>query len=201
MNDKLAGWRKIAEEFGPLMVFFFLNARGAALFGQPESQSLFIATAGFMATLALAIGSVYWRGDRPNQMTLVSAGFVLIFGGLTLWLQNETFIKIKPTLVYTLFAGFLAVGLWRGQSYLEKLMGSMLPLDSTGWLILTRRWTFFFIFCAVLNELAWRNLTTDQWVSFKVFAFLPLTMVFVLFQLPMIQRHSTEELTPPKDKP
>ena len=185
----MAAWRKTAEEFGPLLVFFILNARGAQWFGLPESQSLFIATGGFMVALAVAIGLTLARGERPNNMTLFSGGFVFIFGGITLFLQDERFIKIKPTLVYLLFAAILGVGLARGQSYLQRLMGNMLPLDQAGWLRLTRRWALFFVFLAGVNELVWRTQSTDVWVNFKVFGILPLTFLFMAVQLPLMRQH------------
>ena len=180
---------KLLEDFGPLLVFFILNGFGARWFGQPEAQSLFIATAGFMIALAIAIVAGWLQGRKPAPITLISAAFVFVFGGLTLLLQNETFIKIKPTIVYTLFGAILSVGLMRGVSYLERLMGNMLPLNSDGWLILTRRWAIFFFCLAIINELAWRNLTTDQWVQLKVFGFLILTFGFAIAQMPLLSRH------------
>jgi intracellular septation protein len=185
----MAGWRKIIEEFAPLATFFVLNARGAEWFDRPESESLFIATAGFMVAMAVALGSTYARGAKPNNMTLASAGFIFVFGGITLFLQDETFIKIKPTLVYILFASILAFGLMRGQSYLQKLMGDMLPMAPAGWMVLTRRWAVFFIFLAALNEGVWRTQTTDVWVNFKVFAILPLTFIFMLMQMPLLKKY------------
>ena len=181
--------RKTIEEFGPLLVFFVLNARGANWLSLPETQSLFVATGGFMLALGAALASTYLRGERPNNMTLASAGFVFIFGSITLFLQDETFIKIKPTLVYCLFAAILTFGLVRGRSYLQMLMGDMLPLSTEGWMVLTRRWTSFFVFLAILNEAVWRTQTTDLWVSFKVFAILPLTIGFMLLQMPLLRRH------------
>jgi intracellular septation protein len=176
----MAAARKFAEEFGPLLVFFVLNARGPQWFDMPDSQSLFIATGGFMAALALSMLSSVARGQRPNNMTLLSGAF---------FLQDETFIKIKPTLIYLLFAAILSFGLWRQQTYLQKLMGEMLPLSKAGWIVLTKRWIVFFLFLALLNELMWRTQSTDFWVSFKVFAILPLTIGFMMMQMPLVKKY------------
>lgn len=189
MNEQSNGGRKLAEELGPLAVFFVLNARGAQWFDRPEGDSLLIATAGFMLAIAVALISTYARGAKPNNMTLASAGFIFVFGGMTLFLQDETFIKMKPTLVYLVFATILGLGLLRGRSYLKNLMGQMLPMDDAGWLTLTQRWTVFFVFLAVLNEAIWRTQSTDIWVNFKVFGFLPLTFVFMMAQMPLLRRH------------
>ena len=187
---------KFLEEYGPLLVFFALNARGAQWFDMAPEQDLFIATAGFMAALAVSMLSTILRGKRPNNMTLLSGAFVFVFGGITLFLQDETFIKIKPTLIYILFAGILGFGLMRRQSYLQKLMGAMLPLDDAGWMALTRRWALFFLFLAAVNEVIWRTQTTDVWVSFKVFGIFPLMFGFILLQMPLITKHTTDDETP-----
>lgn len=189
MSENQNNGRKLAEEFGPLAVFFMLNARGAEWLGRPESDSLLIATAGFMLAIGVALISTYARGAKPNNMTLASAGFIFVFGGITLFLQDETFIKMKPTLVYLLFAAILSVGLWRGQSYLQRLMGQALSMDDAGWLVLTKRWAVFFVFLAAVNEAVWRTQSSDVWVNFKVFGFLPLTFVFMVLQMPLLKRH------------
>ncbi len=178
------------EEFAPLLVFFLLNAKGAAWLGRPASDSLFIATAGFMLALGVALMSTFLRGGKLKPATLISAVFVLIFGGLTLFLQNEIFIKAKPTIIYMLFAAILFFGLWRGESYLQKLLGTALPLTQTGWLKLTRRWGYFFIFCAGLNEFVRLNFSTDIWVQVKTFGYLPLTFIFMLAQAPLLAKHA-----------
>lgn len=185
--------RKLIEELGPLAVFFILNARGAQWFDRPESDSLLIATAGFMLAIGAALVSTYARGEKPNNMTLASAGFVFIFGGITLFLQDETFIKMKPSLVYVLFGVILGIGLLRGQSYLQRLMGQMLPMDDAGWLILTRRWAVFFLFLAALNEAVWRTQSTDFWVNMKVFGFMPLTFIFMALQMPLLKKYGALE--------
>lgn len=199
MNEQSNGGRKLAEELGPLAVFFILNARGAQWLDRPESDGLLIATAGFMLAIAVALISTYARGAKPNNMTLASAGFIFVFGGMTLFLQDETFIKMKPTLVYLLFATILGIGLLRGRSYLKNLMGQMLPMDDAGWLTLTQRWTVFFAFLAVLNEAIWRTQSTDIWVNFKVFGFLPLTFVFMMAQMPLLRRHGALSETETKN--
>ena len=124
MSEEPNGGRKLAEELGPLAVFFILNARGAQWFDRPESDALLIATAGFMLAIAVALISTYARGAKPNNMTLASAGFIFVFGGMTLYLQDETFIKMKPTLVYLLFATILGIGLLRGAQLFEKSNGA-----------------------------------------------------------------------------
>lgn len=189
MSEKQNTGRKLAEELGPLAVFFILNARGPQWFDRPESDGLLIATAGFMLAIGAALISTYARGAKPNNMTLASAGFIFVFGGITLFLQDETFIKMKPTLVYLLFAVILGTGLARGRSYLKNLMGQMLPMDDAGWLTLTQRWTLFFVFLAAVNETVWRTQSTDVWVNFKVFGFLPLTFIFMALQMPLLRRH------------
>ena len=199
MSEEPNGSRKLAEELGPLAVFFILNARGAQWFDRPESDALLIGTAGFMLAIAVALISTYARGAKPNNMTLASAGFIFVFGGMTLYLQDETFIKMKPTLVYLLFATILGIGLLRGRSYLKNLMGQMLPMDDAGWLTLTQRWTVFFVFLAVLNEAIWRTQSTDIWVNFKVFGFLPLTFVFMMAQMPLLRRHGALSETETKN--
>jgi len=185
--------RKIIEEYGPLIVFFALNARGAQWLGMAEDQSLFIATGGFMIAFALSLVSTLLRGSKPNKMTVVSGVFIFGFGGLTLFLQDEMFIKIKPTLIYLLFAAILGFGLLRGRSYLQSLMGEMLPLNDKGWMIMTRRWVGFFIGLALLNEAIWRNLSTDMWVNFKVFGIMPLTILFIAVQVNSLKQYMPSE--------
>jgi intracellular septation protein len=177
------------EDFGPLLVFFVLNARGAEWFDRSETDGLLIATAGFMAALVVSLVLSYARGGKPNNMTLASGGFVFVFGSLTLFLQDETFIKIKPTIVYLLFAGVLSFGLLRGKSYLKFLLGQALSMEPRGWLVLTRRWVCFFLLLAALNEFIWRNYPTDIWVNFKVFGILPLTFAFMALQMPLLKKY------------
>ena len=130
-------------------------------------------------------------------MPLVSGVIVLVFGGLTLYLRDDTFIKLKPTIVYTLFAVLLAAGLLFRKPVLELLFGPVFNLTEEGWRKLTLRWTAFFLAMAIVNEIVWRNFSTDAWVSFKAFGFLPLTFLFALAQVPLMQRHGEP---PPGDE-
>lgn len=171
---------KFIVELGPLVVFFFVNARAGIFWG----TGCFIA-----ATLVSLVASRVLFGRIP-VMPLVSAFVVVIFGGLTLWLQDELFIKLKPTIVNSIFAVILFGGLFFRKSLLSYLFGDVFALDEEGWRKLTFRWACFFVFLALLNELAWRWLTTDQWVTFKVFGIMPITMVFAISQVGLLQRHA-----------
>lgn len=188
--------RQFIEDFAPLLVFLILNNRGAEWFNRAPEDGFFIATAGFMLALLVALGSVYARRAKPTPMQWTTLALVIVFGGLTLYFQDEKFIKLKPTIIYLLAAIVLAGGLFRGVSLLQKVLGTALPLSETGWLILTRRWVYFFIFCALLNEWAWRTLSTDDWVNFKVFAYLPLTFVFMLAQTRLLMTHERTQDEP-----
>ncbi len=170
---------KLLVELGPLVVFFIGNSR----FG------IFAGTAAFMvATIIALIVSRTLLGRIPT-MPLVSGVFVLVFGGLTLWLQNDQFIKLKPTIVNGLFAALLFAGLAAGRSLLKVVFDDVFKLTEEGWRQLTIRWGLFFVFLAILNEVVWRSFSTDFWVSFKVFGTMPLTMAFAIAQVGLLKRH------------
>ena len=173
-----APFRRLALEAGPLVVFFVTNN----LYG------IMIGTGAFMAATAVSLTLSLRLERRVPLMPLVGAVFVLIFGGLTLALDDDLFIKLKPTVVNCLFATILFVGLATGRSLLKLLMGSMLQLDEAGWRSLTWRWAFFFVALAILNEIVWRNFSTDFWVNFKVFGLMPLSVLGAA-QIPLILRH------------
>jgi intracellular septation protein len=189
---------KLALELGPLLVFFFANARGAwlvekfpvlASFGGP----IFIATGLFMIATAIAL-AVSWMLTRTLPiMPLVSGVVVFVFGGLTLYLQDDVFIKMKPTIINTLFGAVLLGGLWFGKSLLGYVFDSAFSLDAEGWRKLTLRWGLFFLFLAILNEIVWRSFSTDAWVAFKVWGIMPITLLFTFSQMPLIMRHSLDE--------
>lgn len=187
---------KLVLEMGPLAVFFFANARGESLAntipGLAGMQPIFIATGAFMIAITLSLVISYAKVRHLPIMPMVSGVVVLVFGGLTLWLQDELFIKLKPTIVNVLFGSILLGGLYFGRPLLRYLFDAVFALDEEGWHKLTFRWGLFFFFLAVVNEFVWRTFTTDQWVSFKTFGMLPLTLVFTFSQMPLIQRHSLE---------
>jgi len=184
---------KLALELGPLGVFFFANARGEWLAEKfPALASLggpiFIATALFMAAMLVSLAASLALTRRLPIMPFITAIFVIVFGGLTLWLQNDTFIKMKPTIVNVLFGGILLGGLVFGRALLGYVFDSAFKLTDEGWRKLTFRWGLFFFVLAILNEIVWRNFSTDAWVTFKVFGIMPLTFLFTLSQLPLINR-------------
>jgi intracellular septation protein len=189
---------KLLIEAGPLVVFFVANGHG----GVPElrdlwlgaaephpQQGLFEATGAFMIATVIALIAGWTLDRRLPVMPLVSGIFVLGFGGLTLILADEFFIKIKPTIVNGLFAAILLGGLATGRSLLRPLLASTLDMEDEGWRVLTLRWGLFFILLAVVNEIVWRNFSTDFWAGFKLFGVMPLTIVFALGQTPLILRY------------
>jgi len=174
---------KLAIDFGPLLVFFAANKFGG----------VFTATAAFMAATLLAMTVSWWRTRHISPMLVFTGIIVLVFGGLTLWLQDATFIKLKPTLIYGMFAAILFFGLVTKRPYLKLVLGEALPaLDDDGWRKLTRNWACFFVALMGANEVARQLLTTDQWVNFKVWGVTAATMVFAVAQAPLLARHGVK---------
>jgi intracellular septation protein len=173
---------KLATELGPLLVFFFANGR----------YNLFIATGAFMVAVIVAMVASYIVTRHVPMMAIVTAVVVIVFGTLTLLLHDETFIKMKPTIVYTLFAAILGGGLLFGRSFIAIMFDQMFNLTPQGWRVLTLRWAFWFLAMAVLNEIIWRTQSTDFWVAFNVFGMVPLTMLFAVTQMPLIKRYRLE---------
>jgi intracellular septation protein len=175
---------KLALEVGPLALFFVLNGK----FG------IFYATGGFMVAtvLALSISRIVFK--RIPLIALVTGIFVMIFGFLTIYLQDDTFIKIKPTIVNSLFAVILAAGLYFRRPVLKLALGEVMQLQEEGWRKLTLRWIVFFIFLAILNEAVWRNFSTPTWVAFKSFGIIPLTFLFMMSQITLIMRHQISDV-------
>jgi intracellular septation protein len=192
---------KLSLEIGPLIVFFLANAYGGRVIDWLSLNSvfpepIFFATAVFMVAMVVALALSWGIMKRVAVMPLVSGVIVLIFGGLTLWLQDETFIKMKPTIVNILFGGTLLGGIAFGRLLLKYVFGEVYHLTEEGWRILTWRWGFFFLALAVLNELVWRNFSTDLWVAFKVWGIAPLTVVFSFTQIGVLSRHAAGDEEP-----
>jgi len=173
---------KLALEMGPLAVFFGVNTYFGILPG----------TAAFMAATVVALGLSYAIARTVPIMPLVTAVFVLIFGGLTLYLADDTFIKLKPTIVNLMFAAILFVGLLTGRLFIKLILEGAFQLTERGWQIITSTWIGFFLLLTVINEIVWRNFSTDTWVNFKVFGIMPLTLLFSIAMLPIITRHSIQ---------
>jgi intracellular septation protein len=177
---------KLATEMGPLIAFFVANAWGG----------IFWATGVYMVTAAVALG-VSWAMTRKIAIVpIVTLGFVVAFGALTLILADETFIKVKVSIINALFGAILLSGLLMGRPLLKAAFGEAVNLDPQGWHKLTIRWSLFFFAMAGLNEFVWRSVSTDAWVNFKVFGLLPLTLLFAVAQIRLMQRHMVEEQSP-----
>jgi intracellular septation protein len=174
---------KLVLDIGPLVLFFAANAK----FG------IYAATGAFMVAVLVALAVSYTLTKHIAVMPVVTAVVVLIFGGLTLVLHDDLFIKLKPTIIYVLFGGALVVGLMLGKNLLGIVFDSVFHLTDEGWRRLTWRWAFFFFALAILNEIVWRTQSTDFWVSFKLFGVVPLTFVFAALQYPLLMKYSAEK--------
>ena len=174
---------KLLIDIGPLAVFFIFYTRSGL---QASILPLMIAT-------VIAVLFSYILEKKIPIMPTVGAAIVLIFGGLTIYFDNEVFIKMKPTIINLIFAIILYGGMLIKKPFLKILLGAALKLEEAGWKILTYRWIGFFIALAVLNEIVWRTQTTDIWVNFKVFGILPITFIFTMTQFPLIKKHQIDD--------
>ena len=174
---------KLLIEIGPLAVFFIFYSR----------NGLQASILPFMLATVIAVLFSYILEKKIPIMPTVGAGIVLIFGGLTIYFDNEVFFKMKPTIINMLFASILYGGMLIKKPLLKKLLGAALKLKEEGWRILTHRWIGFFIALAILNEIVWRTQSTDVWVNFKVFGILPITFVFTMTQFPLIKKYQVED--------
>jgi intracellular septation protein len=173
---------KIVLDLGPLALFFFANSR----------YGIFAATATFMVAIVAALVISYAMTRHLPIMPVVTAIIVVVFGGLTLFLHDATFIKVKPTIIYALFGAVLLGGLVFNKPLLEVVFDSLFEITEQGWRKLTLRWALFFLALAVLNEIVWRNTSTNVWVDFKVFGVMPLTLLFGALQVPLLKKYSAE---------
>ena len=174
---------KLALDLGPLILFFFANSH----------SGIFVATATFMVAVIAALAISYTLTRQLPIMPVVTAIIVVVFGGLTLALHDATFIKVKPTIIYALFGAVLIGGLVFNKPLLGVVFDSLFNLTDEGWRKLTLRWAIFFFVLAVLNEIVWRNTSTNAWVDFKVFGVMPLTLLFGALQVPLLKRYAIEE--------
>lgn len=205
MSDSKAGtthggmtssqWVRMAIELGPLVVFFVLNSKADSIFGNAEAQNIFYATGGFMAATVISLAYSYAKFRKVPTMPLVTGIFVMIFGALTIYLHDEQFIKVKPTIVNALFATALLGAAAMGKPIMKQLFDGAFNLTDKGWMVLTVRWGLFFVFLGVINEVVWRNFSTDFWVSFKLFGVMPLTMIFGIAQIPVLTKHAPKDET------
>ena len=174
---------KLLIDIGPLAVFFIFYTR----------SGLQASILPFMVATVIAVLFSYILEKKIPIMPTVGAGIVLLFGGLTIYFDNDVFFKMKPTIINVLFAVILYGGILINKPLLKYLLGAALKLEETGWKILTQRWIGFFIALAVLNEIVWRTQTTDIWVNFKVFGILPITFIFTMTQFPLIKKYQIED--------
>jgi intracellular septation protein len=195
-NKNIQPWVKTALEMGPVILFFIfyskLKNNEYVLLGETY-EGFIVATALFIPVLLIATAILYFLTGKLSKMQVFTAVLVVVFGGLGIWFNDEKFFKMKPTMIYLLFGGILGFGLFKGQSYLQVVMDGALPMSRDGWMILTKRFMYFFFGLALANEIIWRSLSTDIWVNFKTFG-LPLAMfVFFITQAKVISKYSTEK--------
>ncbi|MEM6620392.1 MAG: inner membrane-spanning protein YciB [Pseudomonadota bacterium] len=193
---KVNGWVKFGLELGPVIAFFVAYTRlkdRVFDIGGTDYDGFIVVTAAFIPVLLVATGVLWALTGKLSRLQLLTAVVVVVFGGLSVWLNDERFFKMKPTILYAAFAVILAFGLMRGQSYLAAVMEEMMPLEPEGWMILTRRFCLLFFVLAAANEAVWRLMSTDAWVNFKTFGLTAALFVFLISQSALIQRYSLED--------
>ena len=171
---------KLALEFIPLIIFFIANS----------NYGIFIATISFMLATTIAVPTLWFLTKKIPYVPIIGGVFILFFGGLTLILQDDIFIKLKVTIVNFLFGTILMTSILLKKNLLRYIMGSAIEMTEKGWETLTIRWAGLFFFLGILNEIIWRTQTTDFWVSFKVFGIMPITLIFALLQIPLLKNES-----------
>ena len=190
---------KLALEMGPLIVFFVANTYGEELAVRfpllaDLGGKIFVGTAFFMVAMVISLALTWMLERRVALMPLVTGVMVLVFGGLTLYLQDEIFIKVKPTIVNILFGvTILGILFIFKKPVMKILFDGPFKLDDVGWAKLSFRWGCYFLFLALVNEIVWRNFSNDFWVNFKVWGTMPMTIIFMLFQYPVMVKHALPE--------
>ena len=197
-NNKERPLSKLILEMGPLIIFFvcYYNAPiPENLKNDLDEANLFkiiFATKIFVPAILVALFIGWFQTKKIAKMPLITAILVVVFGGLTIWLNNPIFIKMKPTLIYLIFALVLGYGLLKKKSYLKILMGSSIPMSEEGWLLLSRRFVIFFILLALINEIIWRFFSQDFWVNFKTFGLPVLLILFMFLQFNLFNKYSNK---------
>ncbi|WP_238370078.1 inner membrane-spanning protein YciB [Heliomarina baculiformis] len=189
-------WLKQVLELGPPILFFLIYLRikeDVFVFGGTEYSGFIVATLVFVPILLIAMGILWQLTGELSRMQIFTAFMVIFFGGLTAWFNDERFFKMKTSIVYGVFAVLLGIGLMRGRSYLEYVMGDMIPMREAGWMQLTRRLCICFALLAIANELVWRNLSTDLWVKIETFGFPIILFLFLWAQIVALQAHMIDE--------
>ena len=195
-EDQLPKWVKPLLEFGPIIAFFIAYTRmkdHTYSIGGTDYQGFIVVTLFFIPLLLVSTGVLWVLTRKISPMQIMTAILVTVFGGLTVWFNDERFIKMKPSIIYLLFAGILGFGLLRGQSYLRMIMQDMIPLKKEGWIVLTRRFTFFFFSLALLNEIIWRFFSTEMWVYFKTFGITIALFAFFILQGSLLNKYAIEK--------
>jgi intracellular septation protein len=183
----------LALDFGPLAIFFLANLL---------TKNIFVSTLVFMVATAAAIIATRIFHGKVSPMLAISGVMVLVFGGLTIWLHSETFIKLKPTIYYVIVAAILFFGLWTNRPTLKVVLGAAYPgLSDRGWALLSRNWAWFFLALAAANELVWRNTSTDFWLGYKLWGAMPATILFALANIPLLLKHGLDMKTAESDPP
>lgn len=185
---------KTALEFGPVLAFFvaYLWLKDEVFtIGGTQYDGFIVVTAGFIPVFLLAMGALWWLTGHLSKMQVVTAVLIVVFGGMSVWFNDPRFFKMKPTIIYLLFGGALAIGLMQGRSYLQYVMDGMMPLTDQGWMILTRRIMIFFLVLAALNEVVWRSMSEEIWVYFKTFGLTAAVFAFFITQGKLFSEHGT----------
>jgi intracellular septation protein len=198
-EKKVSGGVKMLLELGPVAAFFigYIKLKDEVFtIGGTDYDGFIVVTAAFIPLMLLTTGILWALTGKLSKMQILTVVLVTVFGGLSVWLNDERFFKMKPTMIYALFAAILGFGLWRGESYLKVLMGEVLPMEQVGWMIITKRLVGFFVLLAVLNEVVWRGFSTEAWVNFKTFGLTAALFLFFMTQSRVFSKYGIE---PPKE--